>query len=185
MRATLLILSLLLSFTKVTSQINPNDVLGSDNFKIKESKYYDTSYGLYPIVNSSYEIEIRLYEYEMMGSRCQILCFDGNKWTGKTMGIIRYAQESQKVLKPGLNFNNILDSLLKNNIFKLPDQSKLNLKGDNTNGANYTISYKVGNKMRSYDFSNPKYYLKMNKGYKELENYIAIVGLFNSIYILR
>jgi len=186
MKYLLVIFNLVLFYTDAAAQLNLNidDVPDAKNREVKKYRYYDTSYGLIPIVSSKNVIEIRLYEYEMFGARCQTLCFDGLTWTGQTAGRLCFAGESAKKLNTTLSFYQVLDTLNRNNIFKLPDQTSLNLKGTIDDGTNYSIVYKVGNKFRSYDFSNPKYFLKINKEVRELENYITIVQIFNSIYKL-
>ena len=187
MRQLLIIISLLFSCDKVLSQLNLNidDVLQGDIRELKKYEYYDTSFHLNSITNSTNVIEIRLYEHVMFGARCQILCFDGTKWSGKTTGILCYSKDSLITLNSNLNFYKILDSLTRNNIFTLPDQSALTLKGSADDGVDYSILYKVGSKFRSYEFSNPDYYAEMNKEIKELKNYVTVVAIMNKLYTSR
>ncbi len=163
--------------------INMNDVLESDSREIKKFEYFDTSLKLNAITTIKNEIEIRLYQHVMFRARCQVLSFDGKSWSGKSTGILCYAKDSLKILNANLIFYKILDTLNQNNIFTLPNQDQLTLKGSIYDGTDFAIVYKVRNKYRCYEFSNPSYYAEMNTDVKELKNYMAIVAIMDKLFI--
>ena len=188
MRRTFIILIVSLSFSKGFSQvdINTNDILDRDsltNFSLPI--YFDSFIGIKPIYKSNNPIEIRLYEISMFGYRCRTLCFDGAKWSGEVIRSSIYQDDSLTKLNSSLNFKAILDTLIKGRVFTLPSQRLITLDGSVDDGMNYSISYKVGSKYRSYDFSNPDVYLKefeKNKDVQELKLYIAIIDIFAKLY---
>ena len=188
MRQFLIIFSLLFSCSKTFSQLN----LDVDKIPDKDSTtifcwptYMDSLLGLKPISESNNIIELRLYQIEMVGAKCKTICFNGKSWTGEIMTTLFYDKDSSKTLNTNLDFNRILDTLNQKGIFNLPDQKFLTLDGSVDDGSNYCISYKVGKKTRSYDFSNPDIYYtgyEKNKLVKELESYISIINIFDRLY---
>lgn len=169
--------------------INTNDIPGRDSLTMLSWPiYFDSLIGIKPIHQSTNSIEIRLYEISMVGYRCRTLSFDGEKWSGEIISSFPFLGDSLKKINCSLNFKAILDSLIEYRIFTLPDQSLLNLDGGVDDGMNYSISYKVYTKYRSYNFSNPEIYLKeyeKNRSVKELKLYISIIDLFDKIYSLN
>ncbi len=161
--------------------ISVNDVI-EDTTNMYGYDFMDSSFEINPITESESDIEIRLYEWAMHGSKCEIISLTQGQWQGKVIGISSYAKESSKILDTTLIMITVLDTLNRNNIFKLPDQSFLTLKGSADDGVSFLISYKFGRKFRSYKFSNPDYYFEMNKEVKELKNYLAIIKTFDNIF---
>jgi hypothetical protein len=83
-------------------------------------------------------------------------------------------------LKPLISYDTIFASLRNNKVFILPDQKELTLEWDVDDGYDYSLSFKAGNKFRTYEFSNPEIYREHNKNVPELENYVNIINiLFN------
>ena len=81
---------------------------------------------------------------------------------------------------PIVNDDTLFSTLKKNRIFVLPDQKDLTLKSGVDDGNEYILTFKAGNKFRSYEFNNPDLYLVSNKKVSELENYVNIINiLFN------
>jgi len=118
----------------------------------------------------------------MLGSRCQLLSFDGINWKAKEIKYPSTSEDSLRFSKPFLNFQNILDSLEENNVFTLPNQQSLNLNHIVYDGISYFLIYKIYDKFRCYQFSNPKSNLEMNESVPELKNYYNITKIFNSIF---
>ncbi len=183
MKQLILIFIIIFSCPKAKSQwsISVNDII-EDTTSIYRNNFFDSILRINPITESENDIEIRLYTWGMFGEKCEIISFTPGKWNGKVIGKLCYAKESSKILDTNLIMIKVLDTLNRNNIFKLPDQSFLSLKGGVDDGINYSISYKFSTKIRSYQFSNPDDYLEMNKDVIELKNYLAIIKTFDKIF---
>jgi hypothetical protein len=80
-------------------------------------------------------------------------------------------------LQPLYSYDSIFTSLKKNRIFLLPGQEELVLEGAVDDGYDYVLSFKAGNKFRSYEFSNPDIYREYNDNIRELENYVNIANI--------
>jgi len=69
--------------------------------------------------------------------------------------------------------------LKKNNIFSLPDQKDIKNKPKGpTCGTIHSLTFKVDNSFRTYQFSNAEYYIKKTK-HKDFRNYYNILNLLS------
>ena len=104
--------------------------------------------------------------------------FDGSGWKATYYG---GSYINNKVdtfnLRPLYSFDSIFISLKKNRIFLLPDQEELILEGGIDDGYDYMLTFKAGNKFRTYEFSNPEGYREYNDNIKELEYYVNITNI--------
>ena len=168
------------------TRLNNIEVLGTDSItKQCWPIYFDSRFQLDPIAQSTKQIEIRLYELDGPQIKCKILWFDGNTWNGR-VALPLFADDNETTtLNRHLDLDSILDSLVQNRIFTLPDQRLLSLDGWVTDGVQYCISYKIFNKYRSYDFANPDIFytvFEKNRSVKELVSYISIIRIFGKLF---
>jgi hypothetical protein len=112
-----------------------------------------------------------------------ILSNDGLKWSA----IMYKGDWSQNridtfILNPVTTFDTIFAKLKSNRIFTLPDQKGLKTKGSVDDGTDYQLTFKAGDRFRSYEFRNPDIFIKYNKDVPEFANYVNIVEiLFNDL----
>jgi len=86
------------------------------------------------------------------------------------------------ILYPVTTFDTIFATLKANKIFTLPDQKELKTKGSVDDGTEYQLTFKAGDKFRSYEFQNPEIFTRYNKDIPEFVSYANIVEtLFNSL----
>ncbi len=180
------------SVSVAQTKLNFGNVKADSNFKCKEN--FDGDYNVVQnICDSKNELEIRLKSSSMPHGNSDLimLTYNNSKWSAKKYIFIRsavYDIVSSVELKPNDDsmFNYVLsliyDSLKINNIFLLPDQRTLELKGNISDGALYVLTFKASDKFRSYFFSNPKGYIIDNPEIKELNQYCTIVNYIRSLF---
>jgi hypothetical protein len=106
------------------------------------------------------------------------LSFDGGGWKATYYdGSYRSNKIDTFNLHPLYSYDSIFVALKKNRIFLLPDQEELILEGAIDDGYDYMLTFKAGNKFRTYEFSNPDIYREYNDNIKELENYVNITNI--------
>jgi hypothetical protein len=72
----------------------------------------------------------------------------------------------------------LIDTLIKSQLFLLPDQSELKHELSILDGVQYMISYKTGTLFRTYSYSNPESYLETYPDCKEYAHMKEIVNTF-------
>ena len=106
------------------------------------------------------------------------LLFDGSSWKATYYdGSYTTNKVDTFDLRPLYSYDTIFVSLKKNRIFLLPDQEDLILEGAIDDGYDYMLTFKAGNKFRTYEFSNPEIYREYNDNIKELEHYVNITKI--------
>ena len=110
------------------------------------------------------------------------LSYNGVRWTAlKHEGDSTSNRVEKYRLFPIESFESIFSALKKNKIFILPDQKELKVKNPGDDGDEYVLTFKAGEKIRTYQFNNPRLNLKYNKDIPEFENFVNIIEiLFNS-----
>ena len=143
------------------------------------------------ICNSENEIEIRLEAlYEPLADfALYVLANNDSAWT-----VTRYSRSTHRstndtaisIVADTLNNRRIverlIDTLKQNDVFALPDQDDLKINGYVDDGDNYTLTFKVGRKFRSYNFNNPDIYKEDYRQMKEFKNYSNIVNAFYNAF---
>ena len=108
------------------------------------------------------------------------LSLKNNSWSAT------FYDNRTKKLKKITNSDSILSAtfltLKDNNLFILPDQQTLKLKGSIDDGMSYSLMYTIGTNSRSYTYENPDLYLEINKGVKELEYFCNILTIFKKLF---
>lgn len=137
------------------------------------------------------QVEIRLYQVSGSAKSITVLQYDKNKffgyhWALRSVGMVNIDKSLPGGGKPqpkttSLRSNN-LDSLffelVRNNIFKLPDQSKLTKE----HWRRYNrIEFKVNGELGSYSFDTPSSFPSGENTPTEFENFKSIVTIFKQI----
>jgi hypothetical protein len=189
-----LIIVLFSIFLKEQYKIEYGRVKFDSSFNCSENLKADSLYyGIRNICESDCEVEIRLQSFNRPhgGSQLVILSFNNGRWnaskykynrgnTGIKREVTTLEPEYERVYN--FVFELTFDTLRLNNIFLLPDQKDLKLKGEILDGATYVLAYKVGNKFRSYGFNNIESFAELNPASKELKNYITIVKYLMKLF---
>ena len=135
------------------------------------------------ICQSKLPLDIWLTKSAFMSGRYETinLSFSGSGWKATYYDGSYINNEVDTFnLRPLYSYDSIFVALKKNRIFLLPDQEELILEGAIDDGYDYMLTFKAGNKFRTYEFSNPDLYREYNDNIKELEYYINITNiLFN------
>lgn len=146
------------------------------------------STGLNTIYNSPNELEIRLYVTHRPTFDWDLFVLsynNNNEWSfssySHSMGKKDY-DTSHPIhmvhIDPKQGFNSLFNSLKKNHIFTLPEQSELTKEYLVNDGNIYFLTFKVGKKFRRYYFENPYDYKQHFKRIKEFQYYYNIASLF-------
>ncbi|HMG83486.1 MAG TPA: hypothetical protein VK559_10670 [Ferruginibacter sp.] len=183
------------------SQAQPIDfgkVKADPNFDCNKNAWLDSiTFSVPAICNSKNQLEIRLSTYALPGGKSSliILTYNDSTWDirkykveragtiGKKLDIITFVP-SPDVSREIRNYEyeQVFDSLKQDNVFLLPDQSKL--KCDQTSHAwmRYSVTFKVNNSFGDYSFVNPESYAATCLGIKEFNEYIVIYKTLNSFF---
>ena len=176
----------------------------TDYGKVKEENKFDCAihaqgdsalYGVVNICDSKNELEIRLTGIYMPhgNSELIILTFDNQKWDVKKYTYTRqvpaskleYTSFKTDAENASINkylFNNLFDTLKQNNIFLLPGQGELPVTRSIHDGALYTLTFKAGNRFRSYSFDNPESYQQEYANIPEFKEYATIVHALKKLF---
>lgn len=152
-------------------------------------------FGIPNICDSKNDIEIRLNGFSRPGSTREFIIFsykDG-KWDAKKyINSVGMLGRKQTVISfPFLPYDGasvdpictyILNRLIENKIFLVPDQSKTILEGYLMHGMFLTLSYKTKDLFRSYSFSHPVSYLQEHPDSKEYIYLKEIIKTLQEIF---
>ncbi len=140
--------------------------------------------GVPDIKESKNDIEIRLYILgDDLNSMASILInknvFDSYYYRRKKSGFgdlptVNFPLKKYQVKNQ--NLDSVFLSLAAHNVFTLPDQSETDFPHYM---ANYTVQYKVNNKIYSYSFTNPWYVKEDNQ--EEFKEYKSIAWIFGRL----
>lgn len=165
----------------------------SDTSSCKDDRY---SFGLNSILKSEYPIEIRFISSGFRGFSGAVLYYD-SLWLVKIRPFeFRSNMMGWKTKEEIRNLDSLFAELVVNNIFSLPNQSDLNMEKYYYNpktdefigegmgvgcGAGYIIEFKIGDKYRRYNCSNPDLFAEFYPNVHELKNYVTIVLIFETL----
>jgi hypothetical protein len=169
----LLFIPIFLSFScYAQSVLEIGKVNGEDISKCRDSLEGKICHSKLPLEIWLTRSSFLVGEYETVN-----LSFDGNWKATYYEGSYIKNKEDTFNLRPVYNYDTIFAALKKNRIFLLPDQADLILEGAVDDGNDYMLTFKAGNKFRTYEFSNPDIYREYNDNIKELENYVNIINI--------
>jgi hypothetical protein len=161
-----------------------SEVKGHSKLKKDRNINSDTLYGPIDISLSKHKYEIRLSVFyaPVGGFEDYILFSDGSQWTARFWKAEMYnlydtTKPKYKTIK-NLNWDTVLNKLNSSDFFSLPNQSELKKKLTVMDGSMYTVSYKVNNKYRQYNFDNPSIYSRQYPETVEFKRYMEIVTTF-------
>ena len=145
--------------------------------------------GIGTICTSKNEIEIRLRASYLPSTSkdMAVLSYKNGKWKAKMIRLrpgsfgmklesTSFVEEPQTAKANRLFFDSLFEKLKENYIFLMPDQSETRRKLAVSDGTEYTITYKVYDKYRTYRYNNPESYLQQypdENYYKQLKVIIS------------
>lgn len=203
MRVAILIL-FLISIQTYSQKIDMGRIEADPGFDCSKYTFIDPLYGLGTIIDSMYKVNNICHSKNQIEIRFTtsyaptqifeiiVLSYNNNSWEGKkyefntdtlyydstlnaNAGKIKIYQ-----LHTTKGFDSFFESLKKNNIFSLPDQNDINDKPKGpVCGIIHTLTFKAGDRYRTYQFSNPEYYIKKTKD-KNFKNYYNIRHLLSN-----
>jgi len=194
------LLILLLSISTKAFAQNPPDfgkVRADTNFCTNYSPgWLDSIYNIPNICNTVNQLELRFWTVGLPMPNFELITLSYDSISGwqafKYTDNYSYAMYDTAVkqtvtklkLKPAPDFETLFDALKRNDIFTLPNQRELKFTDFVLDGTNYEVTFKAGDKFRTYTFYNPEILLKRNRQVKEFKKYIRIARLFyNSLTI--
>ena len=151
-----------------------------------------------PILSSTSSIEIWFDAYPTFGNSTTYRLFFDSCWKIKYPSMNVHVSLAGKVFLLKDIQDSVIEKLVMNNIFSLPDDEETNMdsfnfdlvnsKFQNTDawifdGICYSISYKVGDRFRRYTFCNPEFYASQSAYITPFTYYARIVEIFGSIPI--
>ncbi len=173
-----------------------SDGISSDTINNSPNKDFENRINLRPIDSSDYKLEIRLYRLTAVTNKrtLRIVKFYDDKWEGLEFEENRKSSKViTHVIAPTLGYATFLRNLIEQNIFTLPNQSEVDKRIENSyatkkealssrpyvmDGYIFTVEFKIEDKFRIYQFSNPDSYSKYYKNVEEFKNYSSIQKMF-------
>jgi hypothetical protein len=151
-----------------------------------------------PITSSANKIEIRLISYTTPEFISYYLLTFNQAWSVKYFVFnAKKGEFSPKPLSPS-NPEALFNRLATNNIFSLPDQKNLKVEKQFFNketseitfqnftishGINYIVEFKIGEKYRRYNYTNPIENAKFFPHVNEYRNMSAIIKAFSQLSV--
>lgn len=139
------------------------------------------------ICNSKNELEIRLaVEYKPLADfALYVLTKNDNGWTAtKYSRDFHHSNNNNSIpitshkLNVQQDIEKLFDTLKQNDVFSLPDQKDLKVQDYVDDGSWYTLTFKVGEKFRKYEFNNPDIYQEEFGQVVEFKKYLNIANIF-------
>ena len=176
------------------------DVITDTAFNCNDSlrrRLNERWYNIPAICDSKNDIEIRLNGFSTPRTSKEFIIFsyrDG-KWEAKKYTNTIFGKHGPKQTIISLNFStydgmypeyhpciHILNHLIENKIFLVPDQSTSIPEGYRGHGMFLTLSYKTKDLFRSYSFSHPVSYLQEHPDSKEYIYLKEIIKTLQEIF---
>ena len=155
----------------------------------------DVNFFVPNICESQNDLEIRLRIFIFPGGKRMLIIFsqkdgkwDAKKYTvsggmlGPSLTTVSYILPDWNNLSVEQVCTNLIDTLIKSQLFLLPDQSELKHELSILDGVLYIISYKTGTSLRTYSYSNPESYLKHYPDCKEYARMKEIVSTLRHLF---
>lgn len=177
------------------------DTVLSDTVNTSPNSAFNTKINLAPIDKSKAKVDIRLYEHFSLSNAntlYRIFLVD-TLWNASEF--VEY-NNPPKIKRYSLtakpHYDSFFVKLLSANIMTLPSQAdiKSKMKKDVqvledgtttekkilvTDGINYTVEIKIGEKFKVYQFDNPEEYATFYDNVSELQDYVRIVQVFKAL----
>lgn len=157
-------------------------------------KFDSLYFGIKSICNSKNELEIRLKIFRRPngGTELIILAYDNIKWISKKFQLT-HGIAGNKIDRTTFDdyfndtthnfvYRTIFKILKDNNVFALPDQDELNIVSNVYHGTRFELTFKAGNKFRTYAYENPEFYSNEYKDIKELKQFINLKNELQGIF---
>lgn len=174
------------------------DVITDTAFNCSDSlhrKFNDGMFNVPNICDSKNNLEIRLKGFSLPHGTRQLIIFSNKdgKWDAKKYtlsgGSLGTKLTVISFILPGWNdlhvehiCTYILDHLIENRVFLLPDQSQLNHEQNVLDGSRFVLSFKAGKLFRGYSYSNPDNYLEQHPASKEYVYVMEIIKTLRGIF---
>jgi|SRR5688572_1747899 len=192
----------LIHFIAITSKaqkdLNLGEVRFDTAFNCNDSldrKFSERLFNIPNICDSKNDIEVRLNGISRPGSTREFIIFsykdrkwDAKKYTrsagmlGPQQTIVSFKLTEWDSVAVEQVCTYLLNHLIENRIFRLPDQSELMPKEYKTHGAFLTLSYKANEMFRTYSFLHPDSYLKENPNNQDYIYFKEIVKTLRDIF---
>ncbi|HSU27596.1 MAG TPA: hypothetical protein VLJ68_04390 [Chitinophagaceae bacterium] len=189
MRALILTALLIPVLSFAQKAPDPGPVKTNPNFGCSASDPDTVKMGIGTICTSKNEIEIRLRAayHPTLSQDMAVLSFKNGKWKAKmirlrpgTFGLrletVSFVEEVHFAKSNRVFFDSLFLVLKENNIFLLPDQLELGKNIQVSDGTDYTITYNVRGKYRTFRYNNPEIYLQQfpdEPAYRQLKVIIS------------
>ncbi len=184
-----LFLSILITNVKSQSKLDFGGILADTNFSLTSGLFNgEKECGLDSIIKSKNELEIRLSVGHLPSTAWDefVIVFNKGIWSTTKFSYLFGRKSFDSLnpievfkLKPTMGFDSLFINLKANKIFILPSQEKLNVKEDISDGTRYILTFKAGEKYRTYYFNNPSLYQIEYPDKLEFKYYSNISLLFN------
>ncbi|RDC66178.1 hypothetical protein AHMF7616_04809 [Adhaeribacter pallidiroseus] len=171
----------------------------SDSINLSANKEFEKRIKLKSIEKSENEVEIRFYELLSLSNtrNLKVLVLKNDIWKATEFSEINNPRLkiSKFALDAPNGFELVIQKLFQNKLTKLPSQEALKPRMKKygqtdpkrgraekvlivNDGKSYTIEFKIGDKFRIYNFSNPETYANFYNDVQELKDYVAIKNIF-------
>jgi hypothetical protein len=195
---------LLLSFLILLSSTNANSQNQLDFGEVRVDSSFNCTdrivrdsfpFGIENICNSRNYFEIRLKSaYLPHGNReLYILTYNDSSWQvrkyivkGTSLGLsltqISILPKLYKEKDPDYFYRHFFTELKTNKAFTLPQQSELKHELSIFDGSVHIITFKIGNKFRTYSYSNPESYTEKFPNIEEYKYVNKVIKDFQEIF---
>lgn len=170
------------------------DEIVSDTFNNAQHKEFENRIDLKPINLSDSNFEIRFYTSNAAtnNKNLRIVRFANGQWEA-----FEFEERSRSlkrhVLAPLLGYDAFVKKLIDQKILTLPNQSEVHKRIEDSfsskkealesrpsimDGYEFTVEFKIGDKFRVYQFTNPNSYAKYYVKVEEFKNYVSVQKIF-------
>jgi len=180
MRHLLIILLLISTQSFSQNQIDFGKVKADESFSCNSPEFLDRFDSLQVICKSNNPLEIRLKVsyHPSLKYALFVINYDGTRWVATKYEATYPGKPRSHNLKPIKNFDTIFLELKRSNIFLLPNQREVLRKIEVLDGVSYSLTFKAGNKFRTYNFDNPDFYSSRHRKISQLQDYNKIADIF-------
>jgi hypothetical protein len=174
------------------------DVIADTAFNCSDSlhrKFNDRMFDVPDICDSKNNLEIRLKGFSRPGGTRELIIFsnkdgkwDAKKYTtgggvlGPKLTVISFTLPEWNDVSVEKVCTYILDHLIENHVFLLPDQSELKHEQTILDGSLFILSFKAGKLFRGYSYNNPDSYLEQHPSSNEYVYIKEIIKTLREIF---
>jgi hypothetical protein len=167
------------------SQLEFGRVKADKHFSCESPSFLDRFDSLQAICKSENQLELRLrISYNpTLNYALIVVTYNGKTWTATKYESTNMSKPKPFKLQALKAYDSIFLELKRNNIFLLPNQSKISHKVEVLDGVGYHLTFKAGNKFRQFEFDNPSDYSQNHKDVKAFQNYNNIVEILTTWFV--